>query len=119
MGETGRSQEPCSSNLRVERRRLSLKEYEAPLDMILPLMAAAGYWGKPVHRKLWQRCFQQLVTPRSGPFPGLAVEMDYYPAYLVLYAFGIAAMAGGRPGNLAYILGAGQGQRRSRAPTDL
>ena len=86
-------------------RTWKLTDYESRLDILLPLaLAAAGYWGKPSQRRLWLRCFRQFVTSRSGSMGGFFIEMDYYPAYLILYAFGIAAMAGGRPGNLAYIL---------------
>ncbi len=104
MGETGKVSTAVFSDLGTQRQIPALKEYEAQLETLLPLMAAGGYWGKATQRKLWLRCLQQLVTPRSGVDPLDVNRLDYYPAYLVLYAYGIASLAGARPGNLGYIL---------------
>ena len=91
-------------NLGTSQRTFSLKQYEARLQILLAMMVTAGFWGRAIHRKLWLDCFRQLVTPRSRSLPGFAGAMDYYPAYVALYAFGLAAIAGGRSGNLGYIL---------------
>lgn len=92
------------SNVTDENRSTELKHYESKVETLIQLLITGGYWGKPEHRKLWLRCFYNLVTPRSGPSPGLVVSLDFYPAYLALYAYGMAAIAGGRQGNLAYVL---------------
>ena len=104
MGEADKVAGELFGNLGIDRRTPTLKQYEAAMQTLLALLAAGGYWGGPAHRKLWLRCFDKLVTPRSGPFPGLAVQLDYYPAYLGLHIHGIAALAGGRQGNLASVL---------------
>lgn len=106
LGEADKATSALFSDLGV-RQTPTLKEYEARMATLLPLLAAAGYWGRPSQRKLWLRCFHALVTPKSGPFPGLADPMDFYPAYLALYVFGIAALAGSRQSNLAYVLAKG------------
>ena len=106
--ETNRVTWELFKEVGIQNRTPSLKVYEAQLEILIPMLAAGGYWGKAVHRRHWLQCFHQLVTPRSGTFPGFAVELDYYPAYLSLYAFGIASLAGGRSGNLAYILARGR-----------
>jgi hypothetical protein len=107
MEESNKVATALFSDLGGHRRTPSLKECEARVEMLLHLLAAGAYWGRAAHRRLWLRCFQQLGTPRSGPFSGLAVELDFYPAYLALHAYGIAALAAGRQGNLAYILAHG------------
>jgi hypothetical protein len=107
MDEAGKAATALFSDLADYREARSLKDYESKLEILLPIMVAAGFWGKAIHRKLWLACFRQLVTPRSGLLPGFNRPIDYYPAYLVLYAYGIAALAGDRPSNLAYILARG------------
>ena len=104
MQESSRVAASLFGGAETGRSAPSLKEYERHLETLLPLMAAGGYWGKPIHRRVWLRCFQQMVTPKSGPFPNLVLPLDFYPAYLLLYAYGIASLAGGRPSNLAYVL---------------
>jgi hypothetical protein len=104
MGESETVANALFTQLGSPGERLSLAQYESHLETLLALLAAGGYWGRAAHKKLWLRCFQQLVTPRSGPFPGLASPMDFYPAYISLYAHGIAAVAGDRTSNLANIL---------------
>lgn len=104
IGEAGRVATTLFGNLGPQKTERTLKEYEDGVEIILPLLATAGYWGNPGHRRTWLRAFHELVTPRSGPFPGFATEMDYYPTWLVLHAYGIVALAHGRLGNLAYIL---------------
>lgn len=112
--ESGRVADALFGDRGSRSQPLSLREYESRMETLLQLLAAGGYWGRPVHRKLWLRCFQTLVTPRSGPSPGLTVNMDFYPTYLALYAYGIGALAGGRPSNLAYILAKGKATRERR-----
>jgi hypothetical protein len=108
LEEAGKVATAFFSDLGNSRRRPTLDDYEARMETLLHLLAAAGYWGRPEHRSLWLRCFHQLVTPRSGSLPGLAENLDFYPAYLALHAFGIGAIAGGRQGNLAYVLAKGR-----------
>lgn len=107
MGETRRVATILFTRPGLQGRNVSLKYYEAQLAILMPLMTAAGYWGKPRHRALWLRCFQQMVTPPTGNFAGFPVDTDYYPAYLLLHAYGIASLAAGRTGNLGYILSKG------------
>jgi hypothetical protein len=80
-----------------------LAHYEKYLETLLALLVAGGSWGRRAQRPLWLKCFHRLVTPRSWPFDRVIRDMDLYPSYLLLYGFGIAAIAAGRSGNLAYI----------------
>jgi SIR2-like domain len=107
LGEADKVALTLFSDLRNNARDTSTPYFESKIEVLLSLIAAGGYWGLPKHRRLWLRCFQLLVTPRSESLPGLAVAMDYYPAYLILWAYGIAALASGRLGNVAYILAKG------------
>jgi SIR2-like domain len=102
FGEADKAATALFSDCDTRKQYRPLMEYETEMETLVALMATGGYWGKASHRKLWVRCFQRLVTPKTGN--ALDVHLDHYPAYLALYAFGIAALAAGRQGNLAYIL---------------
>ena len=108
LGEADKVATTLFINPGMQRQRITLKQYETHLNLLLPLLATGGYWGKAAHRRLWLGCFQKLVTPRSSFSPCLHEHLDYYPAYLSLYVFGIAALAGNRSGNLAFVLAKGK-----------
>jgi hypothetical protein len=72
----------------------SVRCYEAMTGVSRDLMAVGCHWGKTEHRKTWVRCLERVANNRSKsssvPWAGLSL----YPALILLYSGGLAAIAG-------------------------
>ena len=82
-----------------------VKNYEGILDILLPLVIHGCYWGEEQHRHLWERAIGRVankVERRGGKTVWL--NLRFYPALVLLYGGGIAAIAGGKYENLLAIL---------------
>lgn len=89
----------------VEELQRRLSRYEASLETLIPLLATGCYWGTPAHQKLWVKVLERLGNP-SGSQTGLVIWLNLrlYPALLLLYASGLAALAAGKYSTLAALL---------------
>jgi len=71
-----------------------LQGYEAAVDVLLALMVCGAYWAEPQHDEILLKCFKRLADD-DGPLSGTVVwiRLRRYPALLLLYGMGLAAVA--------------------------
>jgi hypothetical protein len=84
---------------------LRIKSYDALTETLLALFIAGGYWGGPDHESIWSDCVGLIAERKrlgSGIVPYL--NLQDYPALLLIYGGGIAAVAAQKYGNLAALL---------------
>jgi hypothetical protein len=82
-----------------------LREYESIVEVVLAIVIVGCYWGTPEQVSLWPRILQRIGDPPGGGAGLIAwIGLRRYPASVLMYAGGIAALAGKRYGNLAAIL---------------
>lgn len=82
-----------------------VQRYEALTEVLLALFVQGCYWGGETDEYLWQKSVER-VAEHDGPRDGMSVylKMRKYPALLLTYAGGLAALAAGKYGNLAALL---------------
>lgn len=82
-----------------------IQRYGGLTETLQTLMITGCYWGDDAHRGSWVRTLERIANPAGGS-GGLIVwlKLRRYPALLLLYAGGVAAVAGGRYGTLAALL---------------
>ncbi len=86
----------------VQRR---LKFYDGSLEVLLALQVTGCYWGDTHHQYLWVETIERLANySREGGGYTLWIELQRYPAMILLYAGGIAAIANTRYDTLAALL---------------
>jgi hypothetical protein len=73
-----------------------LRAYEATIETALHLMICGAYWGEQQHDAVLLKCFKRLAD-LSGPQSGLVVwiRLRRYPALVLLYGMGLAALSRG------------------------
>ena len=73
-----------------------LDKYNANMETTVVLMVHKCYWGGQQHIDLWTRCLERMAGA-GGELITLDTSSDLrlYPAWLMLYAGGMAAVAGG------------------------
>jgi hypothetical protein len=71
-----------------------VQRMEAICAKLVPLVATGVYWGTPDSDDLWRRCVTglTLIDFRSGTSYPQWTDLHYYPATLVTYAAGLAAI---------------------------
>jgi hypothetical protein len=84
---------------------LQLTKYEALSDVLLSIFVVGCYWGGPEHSALWVKSLTRIAHPATKQ-TGLLflVKLQMYPALLLFYAGGIAAIAGERYSTLVDLL---------------
>lgn len=82
-----------------------VQRYEALAEILLAIMITGCYWGEKSHEKLWMKCLERLAY-RSNAISGMTawINLRLYPALLLLYGGGIAAIAAGRYDTFAALL---------------
>jgi tetratricopeptide (TPR) repeat protein len=72
-----------------------IQRYQSAVETLQALMIVGGYWAEGDERKLWSRSLERLANPPepSGAFNDFWNGLRSYPALLVLYSCGIAAVA--------------------------
>jgi hypothetical protein len=114
MGEVTRAHEavtgPSSPSVdeRISGEELAsrLAFYESQARSLMAVAVAGCYWGEERHHRLWRRAMKRisrLDIPMGGNYEH-ALFLRLYPAILVLYAGGIAAIAADRYDTLAALL---------------
>jgi hypothetical protein len=75
--------------------RKRVAQYEAAVEILCSIMATGCYWGTEEHHELWTRVLERVGSKES--IGGLVnyIAMRRYPAALLLYCGGIAAIAHG------------------------
>ena len=82
-----------------------MKKYEALTEILLSLLITTGYWGEPQHEKILTDAVALVADGKQGG-TGIKeyVNLQSYPALLLIYGAGIAAVAAGKYGNLTALL---------------
>jgi hypothetical protein len=75
----------------VERR---VKGYETACETLICMAYHAGYWSGEEQVQPWLEAMARLATRRTENGIGLWLELQRYPATIVLYAFGVGAVLG-------------------------
>ena len=83
-----------------------VRSYEALCEIPLALFIHGCYWSEPQHNHLWIKSLERLGQPQliQGQSFEALVRLRRYPSLLLLYAGGIAALAGDRYRTLAALL---------------
>jgi hypothetical protein len=89
----------------VEELKKRLARYEASLETLVPLLVTGCYWGTSAHQKLWVKVLERIGNPSGGKAGLVAwLNLRLYPALLLLYASGLAAIVTDKYGTLAALL---------------
>lgn len=85
-------------------RRVTL--YEQLVEPLQTLLMTGCYWGTAAHHAAWVRCIEQIALPpkHSGSYVVLFQNLQRYPAMLLLYTGGVAALAANHYDTLAALL---------------
>lgn len=75
-----------------------VRAYEAACSTLVALGIVGGYWAEEAHKQVWQRAISQLASVTFGNGFTFWLELQRYPATLVLYSLGIGAVDAGRLG---------------------
>ncbi len=71
-----------------------LKEYESLTGRLRAIVLTGCRWGAPKHAAYWAGCLRRIANPPVTHFgDGEWFNFRWYPALLVLYAGGVAAVA--------------------------
>lgn len=77
---------------------MRVRAYEAACETLLAMAMVGGYWAEDWHLQTWQTALTKLATRRGEAGYTIWVELQRYPATLLLYALGIGAVAAGERG---------------------
>jgi hypothetical protein len=82
-----------------------VQRYEALSEVLLAVFITGCYWGEQPYQQLWARCLERLAY-RPQAISGVIawIHLSLYPALLLLYGGGIAALAAGRYDTFAILL---------------
>lgn len=86
----------------AEELRERVGRYEALTEVLTALVITGCYWGGQAYDTYWAKCLERIANP-SGKSSGYTcwVNLRRYPALLLAYAGGIAAIAAGKHETLA------------------
>jgi len=82
-----------------------LRQYEELSEILVAIMTTGCYWGEPNHSAIWTKLLER-VSNAIGPHKQLQQPADLraYPALLLLYAGGVAAVANHKYSTLVALL---------------
>lgn len=82
-----------------------LNNYEEVLGDLCEVETLLGYWAQPAHCSILTLAPKRLSDPLTGGDGNPAwLALRWYPVFLLMYAGGVAAVAGERYGNLHALL---------------
>ena len=81
-----------------------LRAYEAASETLMRMAYVAGYWSTDAQVQPWREAFARLAYRRLENGIRTWLDLQRYPATLVLYAFALGAIANGRYSSLTLIL---------------
>ena len=73
-----------------------VRAYEAICETLLGLAPVGGFWAEESHYYIWQKALTQLSTRRAEGGYTIWVNLQCYPATLLLYSLGLGAIEAGR-----------------------
>lgn len=80
-----------------------VRAYEAACTTLLAMAIQGGYWGDKSHVQVWQRALFALAARRNESGFHIWLDLQQYPATLLLYALGLGAVESGKLDFLAEI----------------
>jgi hypothetical protein len=83
------------------RLREQMRLYEGRTHTLRALMAAGMFHDDGTHAEIWTRVLHRLALAADPALVSPRTQITWYPALLLMYAGGLAAMAAGRYENLA------------------
>ena len=88
-----------------EEFRNRVNKYEAVSEILIRLLVPLSYWGETEHQDILVRSLEVIANPK-GESTGIVtwLNLRLYPALLLLYAAGIAAIANQKYENFALLL---------------
>ena len=92
--------QPAPTSISLTAR---LEAYEAASAMLIPLAMVGGSWPEPEHSPMWRNALQRLASRNSGSGSVLLLDLERYPATLLMYALGLGAVHAGKYDFLAQI----------------
>ncbi len=110
---------PYSSEALIQR----VQHYESLTEILVAMMVAGCYWGERSHEYLWVDTLERIANtnePKAGvSYLPIWKNLSLYPALVLLYAGGIAALASGHYNTFAGLLIQPQVREleRSKPPT--
>lgn len=96
----------------IERR---VRAFEGVAETLMRMAYVAGYWSSEEQIKPWCEAFSRLAYRQSGSGVLILIELQRYPATLVLYAFALGTVMNKRYRSLDTILSV-EVQREHREP---
>lgn len=117
--ETSSEHYPISGNFTNEDVAKRIETFETLSEIAVATISIGCYWGKKEHHALWVKAIDRLANPSRPQQWNTAMQgLRYYSALLLLYAGGIAAIAGGHYDTL-YELFSKPKVRKNNRPEDL
>ena len=103
LNETAFPGQTSLSNSEELKRRID--KYDALSETLLSMVVTGCFWGDQPQTKLWVDCLERIANATGGR-NGLVylIKLRYYPALLLLYGAGLAAVAAGNFQTLKSIL---------------
>lgn len=84
---------------------LRMRQYGELTHTLLALFSLGAYWGDGVHESIWSDCLGLIAESKGlGGGNTAYINLQDYPAVLLMYGAGISAVAANRYGNLAAVL---------------
>jgi hypothetical protein len=91
-----------------------VRKYDALTEVVRSILITGCYWGQSIHEPIWTDVLERVASIGGGSSGINAyVELKKYPALLLMYAGGIAAVAAKNYGNVAALLIRAKGENRS------
>ena len=75
-----------------------VRAYEAACETLIAMAVVGGYWVEDWHHATWQNALARLATRRGEGGYIVWIELQRYPATLLLYALGLGAIEAGERG---------------------
>jgi hypothetical protein len=75
-----------------------VRRYEAACETLMSMAMVGGYWSEDWHWPIWSRALSRLSVRREDAGYTLWLELQRYPATLLLFSLGIGAVQSGGNG---------------------
>ena len=73
-----------------------VRSYEAACSTLLAMATVGGFWAEEEHYHVWLRALERLGAQTSRSGTTLWIDLQRYPATLLLYALGLGALEASR-----------------------
>lgn len=77
-----------------------VRAYEAACETLIAMAVVGGYWVEDWHHATWESALTRLATRRGEAGYTVWIELQRYPATLLLYALALGAVEAGERGLL-------------------